>query len=68
MAKQTLFLSTIGHLSQTLQTPIGEVRRALDRLGAKPALVINGLEHYDESALVRRGRQRPQPKARNSKQ
>lgn len=68
MNKQPVFLSTIGNLAATLATPVGEIRKALDRLGIKPMLVINGVEHFDEKNLVRRGKSCPtSPSIRRAK-
>ena len=41
-----LYLSTTGHMACLFQCPVHEVQAALDRIGAAPVLVINGLAHY----------------------
>jgi hypothetical protein len=41
-----LYLSTLGHMAWLFQVSVQEVQAALDRIDAKPVLVINGLAHY----------------------
>ncbi len=48
-------LETIGHACATLQASYGAVRRALEALGAQPAMVINGVGHYAEADVERAG-------------
>ena len=52
MADQTINLETIGHLCQTFQRPYATIKRALVEVRATPAMTINGIEHYDESAVA----------------
>ena len=44
-------------LVQTFKRPYGTVRRALDAVGAQPAVVLNGVPHYVEAAVERAGEQ-----------
>ncbi|MEI8373758.1 MAG: hypothetical protein WCJ35_13100 [Planctomycetota bacterium] len=56
----TKHLESVGHLCQVFQRPYAAVRRALDEIGAQPALVINGVAHYAEGDVERVG-ERLQP-------
>ena len=53
MSEQTQHLETIGHACATLQAPYGTVRRALEEVGAEPAMVLNGIAHYREADVER---------------
>ena len=48
-------LESIGHACTTLQASYGAVRRALEEVGAEPAMIINGVAHYAESDVERAG-------------
>ena len=54
---ETKHLETIGHLCQTFQQPYAAVRRALDEIGAHPAVVINGVPHFAEADVERAAEQ-----------
>jgi hypothetical protein len=43
----TTHLESIGHVCATLQYPYGRIRRVVDKLGLKPAVTINGVDHFD---------------------
>jgi len=64
MSEQTQHLETIGHACATLQAPYGTVRRALEAVGAMPAVVINGVPHYAEGDIERAGQRIAEAKAR----
>ncbi len=51
--ERTQHLETIGHACGTLQASYGSVRRALEEVGARPVLVVNGLAHFDEADVER---------------
>ena len=57
-------LESIGHLCQTFQASYSSVRRALDDVGAMPAVVINGVPHYAEGDVERAGQRIAEAKAR----
>jgi hypothetical protein len=40
-------LESIGHLCQSLQSPVARIQRAVESLGVRPAMTINGIPHYD---------------------
>ena len=46
MTIATTHLESIGHLCASLQAPYGRIRNEIDRLQIKPAVSINGIEHY----------------------
>ena len=68
MSEQTQHLESIGHLCQTFQRPYAAVRRALDEIGAQPAVVINGVPHYSGEAAERAGERLAQARARKAEQ
>ena len=53
MTLQTQSLETVSHLCQTFQRSYAVVRRALEEIGARPALTINGVDHYCEQDVER---------------
>jgi hypothetical protein len=56
-AQAELSVITVGALAVQLQAAVPAVRRALRAIDAKPVLTIDGLEHYDEDAVVEPCRQ-----------
>jgi hypothetical protein len=48
-------IHSIGHAAQLLQVMPGRITQAAKVLGIEPAARINGIDHYDESALERIG-------------
>jgi len=43
----TQHVSSVGHIATVAQVSVQHVRSIIEDVGAKPALVINGVEHYD---------------------
>ncbi len=46
-------ISSIGQICSTLQRPYGTVRKAIERLGITPVLVINMVAHYSDEDVER---------------
>lgn len=44
-------LNSIGFVCQTLQRAPGHIRKAADKLGIKPAVLLNGIPHYADEAV-----------------
>jgi hypothetical protein len=55
MSNQSGNLVSIGHLCQTYQRPFPAVQRALEEIGARPRLTLNGLPYYGEADAERAG-------------
>ena len=68
MSEQTQHLETIGHACATLQAPYGTVRRALEAVGAQPAMVLNGVAHYAEADVERAGERIAEARAKRGGQ
>ena len=45
-SKQTMYLSSLGHMAALFQVGVAEVQAALDRIGAAPVAVVNGVALY----------------------
>lgn len=46
-------IHSIGHAAQILQLMPGKIREFAEELGIKPAVTINGIDHYAEADLQR---------------
>lgn len=50
MIAATQHLETIAHLCASIQAPYARIAKAVEALGLKPAVTINGIPHFDELA------------------
>jgi hypothetical protein len=46
----TEHLETLAHLCASLQAPYARIAKAVESLGLKPTVSINGIGHYDAEA------------------
>jgi hypothetical protein len=46
---ETKNFSSLGYLSQQLQLPTSTILDWIDTLGAKPAIVLNGVRYFDDA-------------------
>jgi hypothetical protein len=53
MNPATQYLESIAHLCASLQAPYATIAKAVEALGLKPAVTINGIGHYDADACER---------------
>jgi hypothetical protein len=52
-ATEPVAITSLGKVCAELQRPITAIRRAADRLGIVPAIVINDVPHYAASDVER---------------
>jgi hypothetical protein len=46
-------LESLAHLSASLQAPYSRIAKAVESLGVKPAVTINGIPHFDGESCER---------------
>ena len=50
MNATTKHLESLAHLCASLQAPYSRIAKAVESLGLKPTITINGIGHYDDEA------------------
>lgn len=55
MTTSTQSIVSIGKSAELLQAGMVRIRNTAAELGIKPALTINGIDHYDEADIERIG-------------
>lgn len=68
MTLATQSISSVGQICSTLQRPYGTVRKAIERLGITPVLIINLVAHYADEDVERLREHLSEPSSRTGQE